>query len=105
MNDRSSTNQAFVVSERDQLLESLPYLSRNVLLDLETSTRIISDPLQITEHNVDDQVFGKLGGWVLSERDGRRCRDHLLAGPEVHQRGVGPPLHIRLLDKDQALRV
>src|SRR5262245_52598747 len=67
-----NSDQAFIISQRDEFLERLPNVVRYLLFDLKTTFWIDSDSLQVADHNIDDQVARQIFGGIFKEGDGRR---------------------------------
>src|SRR5262245_26812305 len=105
LRSRLIVNQVFIISKLDKLSERLPDVVGYLLFNLKSAARIDSDPLQVADHNVDDQITRQIFGGIFGKGYGRRGGYNPLARPEIHKRGISAPLHIRLLDEDQAVRI
>src|SRR5262247_2287295 len=83
--------QVCIISKLDELSERLPDVVGYLLFNLKSAARIDSDPLQVADHNVDDQITRQIFGGIFGKGYGRRGGYDPLARPEIHKRGVSAP--------------
>src|SRR5215813_7626151 len=94
-----------MIRKGKELRSRLPEDVRYILFDLKPAAGIDSDPLQVADHDVDDQIARQIFGGIFGKGYGRRGGYNPLARPEIHKRGVSAALHIRFLNEDQAVRI
>lgn len=88
-------------------LASLPNLLRNLLLNLKSSRRILTNPNQIPNHDARYEFprIARIRVLIKAQLRRRNRKERRLIRPLLPKRRIRPPLHVRFLHQHQILEI